>query len=421
MVVRDHGTILTDYPAEVDTVLVLFRAEILNEFETLWYMGGACASDAFSSKCEAHYEGNMFTGLFVCLVIHSAFMAEPLLKPGDVVFGDGGLDVIIRYDPQTQETNHIVPFDFADATGGIAVGNNGDIYAMRAKLGFGSYAEFYVFDGTTGAARLLSTERMIQSGRRMKIAPDGKSLYVAGEDQDDGRGVYQVDIATGHQTVVTTNLTNGPDYERPWDVAFDGQGGIYVTDFNYGNLLHFDAAGNRRVVTSDGMFDFIGGVDVDARGYVYVASRNYHGVVRVDPATGEQTSVTQNGYLRAPSDLSVAPDGSLLVADAAADVLVRVDPETGEQTILSQGSPGPRSPVVFAPRAESISLNASWSDGTVTLRWTDASSTWVLVERASFSEEWSASGLTPTTAGDEHSVAVTPTEAGRFFGLRRGP
>src|SRR5687768_8930579 len=93
-------------------------------------------------------------------------LADPLLKPGDIVFADGGLDIILRYDPQTQQTNSVASFDFRDATGNIAVANNGEIYAMRAKLGFGSYAEFFVIDGTTAEARSLSSERMIQSGRR---------------------------------------------------------------------------------------------------------------------------------------------------------------------------------------------------------------------------------------------------------------
>jgi sugar lactone lactonase YvrE len=367
----------------------------------------------------------MFTGLLIGLAVQLSLMAEPLLKPGDIVYADGGWDVVLRYDPQTQETNLVAGFEFTDARGNIAVGHNGDIYGTRAKLGFGPYAEFFVIDGVTGAMRELSTQRLIKSAYRMKLAPDGEWLYVAGEDATN-RAIYKVEIATGNQVLVTTNFTNEPDYERPYDLAFDGQGGFYVSDFNYGNLLHFDATGARRRVSSGGMFDFIGGIDVDAAGYVYVASRNYDGVVRVDPATGEQSSVTRGGFLGSPGDLCVAPDGSLLVTDAGTDVLVRVDVTTGEQTVLAQGSPGPRSPLVFAPKSN-VRLSTLPTEEGLQLRWTDSSGGFVLEERSSLGGDgnngnWTA--VTPAPAGNgngEYAVTVSLTGEQRFFRLRKGP
>src|SRR5687768_18400260 len=67
----------------------------------------------------------MFTGLLMGLAVQLTLMAEPLLTPGDIVYADGGWDVILRYDPQTQETNLVSGFEFTDARGSIAVGNNG--------------------------------------------------------------------------------------------------------------------------------------------------------------------------------------------------------------------------------------------------------------------------------------------------------
>jgi len=360
--------------------------------------------------------------LLIGLAMQLTLMAEPLLKPGDIVYAEGGWDVVLRYDPQTQETNLITAFEFTDSTGNIAVGNNGDIYGMRAKLGFGPYTEFFIIDGMSAEMRPLSTQRLIKHAFRMKLAPDGEWLYVAGEDATN-RAIYKVEIATGNQVLVTTNFNSGPEYERPYDVAFDGNGGIYVSDFNFGSLIHFDAAGARRRVSSGGMFAFISGIDVDAAGYVYVASRNHHGIVRVDPVTGEQSSVTKDGYFRGPADVCVAPDGSLVVTDPASDVLVRVDVRTGEQTLLAQGSPGPRSPVVFAPKSN-VMLRATRSDQGLELSWTDSSGGFVLEERASLATDGNWTAVTPIPAGNgngEHAVTASVSGEQRFFRLRKGP
>jgi streptogramin lyase len=357
--------------------------------------------------------------LLVGISAISPAAAAGLLRPGDIVFADGGLDVVIRLDPITGTTNHIAAIDFPDATGGITVGHNGDIYAMRAKLGFDPYAEFFRIDGQTAAITPLSTEKLIYIGRRMKLSPDGRGLVVAGEIQNGGRGVFRVDLASGHQSIITTNFTNTPEYERPWDVAFSPQGHIYVTDMNYNNVLRFNPDGTGRQVISDGgYFRFIRGIDVGVDGSIYVADANYHSVLRVDPVTGAQTIVVTNGFLRNPSDLVVAPDGSLIVADASvADVVVRINPATGQQTLLHSGTPGPRSPCVYSPRA---SLAAQRAPSGLIIRWPDQSDIWQLqsTETPAVSNSWSDSSLIPTLNGEQREVIAPVDSAVGFFRLR---
>jgi hypothetical protein len=364
-----------------------------------------------------------FASKILAVLIATCFIttavAAGLLQPGDIVFADGGLDLIIRLDPNTGATNHIAALDFPDATGGIAVGYNGDIYAMRAKLGFDPYAEFFRIDGQTAAITPLSTETMIYTGRRMKLSPDGRSLVVAGESQTGGRGVFRVDLATGHQSVITTNLTNTPDYERPWDVAFSPQGHIYITDYNYGNVLRFNPDGSGRQLVSDGgYFRFIRGIDVGPDGSIYVADANYHSVLRVEPVTGAQSIVATNGFLRNPSDLVVAPDGNLIVAEAVADVVVRIDPATGQQTLLFSGTPGPRSPCVYSPRAV---LTTQPSPSGLIIRWPDQGDIWQLqsTQTAAVSNSWSDSSLISTLDGDQREVTAPFDSHARFFRLRR--
>ena len=363
------------------------------------------------------------TWVVACLCLYNARIFAGILQPGDIVFADGGLDAVIRLDPTTLATNHIASINFTDATGGIAIGRNGDIYAMRQVLGFGAYAEFIRIDGQTGATNKLSNETFIYTGHRMKLSPDGQSLVVGGEAQNFIRGVFRVDLTTGHQSIITTNFTDSPDYERPWDVAFSPQGNMYVTDFAYDNLLRFNADGsNRQHVSDGGLFQFIGGIDVGADGSIYIADRNYHGIIRVDPLNGTQTSVTTFGLLSNPSDIAVAPDGTLIVADAVADVVVRVDPATGQQTLLHSGTPGPRSPCVFSPPAPAApALAVARSGNSPVVSWTEPANQWRLqtTETPADINSWNDSDLSIDANGDQRSVIIQPNLAAFYFRLRK--
>lgn len=64
------------------------------------------------------------------------------------------------------------------------------------------------------------------------------------------------------------------------------------------------------------------------------------GVVRVDPATGTQTVVSSGGQFHDPTGIAIAADGTLLVSDDEADsggAVIRVYPATGVQTVVSSG------------------------------------------------------------------------------------
>jgi streptogramin lyase len=65
-------------------------------------------------------------------------------------------------------------------------------------------------------------------------------------------------------------------------------------------------------------------------------------IVSVNPNSGAQTTITQNGNFVSPLSMVLSPDGSILVADAdtapnARGAIIRVNLTNGSQTIVSQG------------------------------------------------------------------------------------
>ena len=82
-------------------------------------------------------------------------------------------------------------------------------------------------------------------------------------------------------------------------------------------------------------------------------------MIRVDPATGAQTTVSSGGSFVNPLGIAVEADGDILVADADAfgghGGAIRVDPATGAQTTVSAGGSfvSPVGIAVVPPAADS--------------------------------------------------------------------
>ena len=79
---------------------------------------------------------------------------------------------------------------------------------------------------------------------------------------------------------------------------------------------------------------------VEADGSLVVVDNGLDAVVRVDPASGDRTIISDAdmgdgpGFV-APRGIAVQADGSLVVVDSGLRAVVRVDSTTGERTIIS--------------------------------------------------------------------------------------
>lgn len=112
-------------------------------------------------------------------------------------------------------------------------------------------------------------------------------------------------------------------------------GDLVVTDYFFTpSLIRVDpASGEQTTISSGGLLGNPNGVAVDDFGIVYVID-TAGTIVRVDPAAydagdpdANQQLVSQGGLLTTPQDADFDADGTLLVAVQAGSKLVRVDPD----------------------------------------------------------------------------------------------
>ena len=61
------------------------------------------------------------------------------------------------------------------------------------------------------------------------------------------------------------------------------------------------------------------------------------GIVRIDPVTGAQTTVSSLGDFASPTWIALDRNGDLLVTDFDLNAIFRVNPVTGSQTLVSSG------------------------------------------------------------------------------------
>jgi hypothetical protein len=100
--------------------------------------------------------------------------------------------------------------------------------------------------------------------------------------------------------------------------------------------------GESAVVASVEPLSNLTGIAAESPSSLLVADRAaYTGVgriLRIDPATGSQQTLSSGGLLKSPQDLALAPNGELLVLDGAAGAILGIDPVTGAQRTVATSS-----------------------------------------------------------------------------------
>jgi len=183
------------------------------------------------------------------------------------------------------------------------------------------------------------------NGRVQKLAPDGTPLQAftlppvparPGEDKDGDRD-------------------DRPAAGRPFGIALDGAGNIYVADPAGARALEFNATGQLlltvpiRNVNKDGkaVWGRPFGVAVSTDGFcLLVSDQRFDRVLKFDqlgdptlafgaPARRDEGRKKAAGlFLRKPAGLALAPDGTLLVADRNDGRILRFGLPTGAPTLV---------------------------------------------------------------------------------------
>ena len=133
----------------------------------------------------------------------------------------------------------------------------------------------------------------------------------------------------GHAAAVTLN---------PGDIlvvdpnAFGGAGGVIKVD---------PITGAQTTISSGGAFVDPVGIAIAPNGDIFVTDLNAFGgsggVTRVDPVTGAQTPISSGGFFVDPFGIAIEANGQLVVTDVGSPAVIRVHPITGAQTLVSSG------------------------------------------------------------------------------------
>jgi DNA-binding beta-propeller fold protein YncE len=221
---------------------------------------------------------------------------------------------------------------------GTAVAAPGDPYVVYTANSFSTGAVILRTEPATGSLVEISRNgpqgNLFRRPYDLAVEPDGK-LVVAdlGEPNRKDGAVIRVDPRTGVQSL----LSSGGEFFDPAGIAVAPDGQIYVVDNrapdNDGAVIRVDPRSGAQTLVTErssapgrGELDLPFGIAVESDGKLVVANRESPAslpllcqilgkVVRVDPATGRQTTVSSAGHIAWPLGLAVRPDGKIVVAN----------------------------------------------------------------------------------------------------------
>ncbi len=150
----------------------------------------------------------------------------------------------------------------------------------------------------------------------------------------------------------TSRLGNGPAVRNVEDLEMHGDELYYSETGEYSVGLLDLRTGNRRLVSGDGRGEGIDigdnyGIAVDREGgRMFVADLGdavLNLILEVDLATGDRTILAEGGEpggYEFPIDVALLPNGKLLVLDTDVDGIFELDPDTGVQRAVTQNGDG---------------------------------------------------------------------------------
>jgi sugar lactone lactonase YvrE len=268
----------------------------------------------------------------------------------------GGLVEISRNGAQGDHFRH--PYDIAVARDGSLL--VADMGAFATPTDRSPDGRIVRVDPVTGRQTLLSSGNLLVDPAGLAIAPNGQIYVVENVGTQGTPYVVRVNPNTGGQTLVT----QGNELCYPFGIAVHPDGSLLVTNFgdfssggtvinclfDFGALVRIDpATGDQSVLSRNApewgnLFRNPMGVTVEPSGRILMVNQNgASALVAVDRATGLQDALTANtgtDRLVVPQRAALTPAGDVVISDFTLDDfeggLVSVDLPGGAQSLLRQ-------------------------------------------------------------------------------------
>ncbi len=160
----------------------------------------------------------------------------------------------------------------------------------------------------------------------------GNTVTLDYQDDQNGNATIVVRATDSGGLFVedTISLTVNAVNDNP---VVDLNGGAPGIDFG---AAFVEDAGAVLIVDSDlAVKDPDGGIE----GSIYVADQTA-GVLRIDPFTGNQTSIAAGGLISQVEGIAIAADGSIFVVNHDTFDVIKIDPATGNQTLVATTASG---------------------------------------------------------------------------------
>jgi streptogramin lyase len=162
----------------------------------------------------------------------------------------------------------------------------------------------------------------------------------------------QVLVACLEQAVIRVNPANGDfvnavpnvKFDSPAGVALDAAGNVIVADVDVSGqdsrLFRIDAGVGASIrAHGEPPGAIYAAVAIEPSGNILVASHPNHAppqLLRFPPTSGAVTKVSEGNKLVLPFGIGVEANGSIVVSDVRNGV-IRINPATGTQTTISEG------------------------------------------------------------------------------------
>jgi DNA-binding beta-propeller fold protein YncE len=226
---------------------------------------------------------------------------------GSLLIAESGAAKVIRIDPETGGQTVVSVGGYLVRPWGIAVTLDGTII-IADRDAAGGAGGIITVDPTTGLQTLLAFGGRLSDPVGVALDRHG-FLFIADREF---RGILRVHPKNGKQLII---LSEVPD-DGPYAIAIAANGDIYLTTVHHdggggiGRVIESEKKRKQRIVSTGGTLFGPYGIDIALDGSLFVTEADAFaldgGVLKIDPTTGAQTTITAGGNLREPIGIVIA-------------------------------------------------------------------------------------------------------------------